>query len=68
MRRELKSLQKQGYQADDLVGKTGLEKVLENKLRGEKGGRVFIEDEKGKEIKNVAKKEAKRRRKCYVNN
>ncbi|WP_282048437.1 NTF2-like N-terminal transpeptidase domain-containing protein, partial [Bacillus cereus] len=56
---ELKSLQKQGYQADDLVGKTGLEKVLENKLRGEKGGRVFIEDEKGKEIKNVAKKEAK---------
>ena len=48
---ELKSLQKQGYQADDLVGKTGLEKVLENKLRGEKGGRVFIEDEKGKEIK-----------------
>ncbi|MEC2746492.1 penicillin-binding transpeptidase domain-containing protein, partial [Bacillus cereus] len=56
---ELKSLQKQGYQADDLVGKTGLEKVLENKLRGEKGGRVFIEDENGKEIKNVAKKEAK---------
>ncbi|MBW3216644.1 hypothetical protein KZC64_24110, partial [Salmonella enterica subsp. enterica serovar Javiana] len=32
---------------------------LENKLRGEKGGRVFIEDENGKEIKNVAKKEAK---------
>lgn len=57
---ELKSLQKQGYQADDLVGKTGLEKVLENKLRGEKGGRVFIEDEKGKEIKNVAKKKQKK--------
>ncbi|PEQ05040.1 penicillin-binding transpeptidase domain-containing protein [Bacillus toyonensis] len=56
---ELKSLQKKGYQADDLVGKTGLEKVLENKLRGEKGGRVFMEDENGKEIKNVAKKEAK---------
>ncbi|MDR4442417.1 penicillin-binding transpeptidase domain-containing protein, partial [Bacillus cereus] len=56
---ELKSLQNQGYQADELVGKTGLEKVLENKLRGEKGGRVFIEDEKGKEIENVAKKEAK---------
>ncbi len=28
-------------------------------MRGEKGGRVFIEDESGKEIKNVAKKEAK---------
>ena len=56
---ELKSLQKRGYQADDLIGKTGLEKVLENKLRGEKGGRVFIEDENGKEIKNVAKKKQK---------
>ncbi|MGQ0513771.1 phosphoglycerate kinase, partial [Bacillus sp. D-CC] len=30
---ELKSLQKRGYQADDLIGKTGLEKVLENELR-----------------------------------
>lgn len=57
---ELKSLQEKGYQADDLIGKTGLEKVLENKLRGEKGGRVFIEDESGKEIKNVAKKKQKK--------
>ena len=56
----VKITSKQGYQADDLVGKTGLEKVLENKLRGEKGGRVFIEDEKGKEIKNVAKKKQKK--------
>ncbi|EEM10833.1 Penicillin binding protein 3 [Bacillus pseudomycoides] len=56
---ELKLLQKKGYQTDDLVGKTGLEKVLENKLRGEKGGRVFMEDENGKEIKNLAKTEAR---------
>ncbi|WJE50635.1 penicillin-binding transpeptidase domain-containing protein [Bacillus cereus] len=56
---ELKLLQKKGYQADDLVGKTGLEKVLENKLRGEKGRRVFMEDENGKEIKNLAKTEAR---------
>lgn len=33
--------------------------MLENKLCGEKGGCVFIEDEKGKEIKNVVKKEVK---------
>ncbi|PHC39641.1 MecA protein [Bacillus pseudomycoides] len=56
---ELKLLRKKGYQTDDLVGKTGLEKVLENKLRGEKGGRVFMEDENGKEIKNLAKTEAR---------
>lgn len=56
---DLKTLQKKGYQADDPVGKAGLEQVFEDKLRGEKGGRVFMEDEKGKEIKNLAKTEAK---------
>ena len=29
--------------------------MLENKLRGEKGGRVFIEDEKGKRLKRSKK-------------
>ncbi|WP_459503612.1 penicillin-binding transpeptidase domain-containing protein [Bacillus sp. C1] len=56
---DLKSLQKKGYQADDPVGKAGLEQIFEGELRGEKGGRVFMEDAKGKEIKDLAKKEAK---------
>ena len=47
---DLKTLQKKGYQADDPVGKAGLEQVLEEKLRV-KGGRVFVEDAQGKEIK-----------------
>ena len=33
---DLKTLQKKGYQADDPVGKAGLEQVLEEKLRGKK--------------------------------
>ncbi|MFI8709113.1 penicillin-binding transpeptidase domain-containing protein [Bacillus sp. NPDC077411] len=56
---ELKTLKKKGYQADDLVGKTGLEKVLEDKLRGEKGVRIFMEDANGKVIEYLAKKEPK---------
>ncbi|KAA0765388.1 penicillin-binding protein 3 [Bacillus sp. SH5-2] len=55
---DLKTLQKKGYQADDPVGKAGLEQVLEEKLRGKKGGRVFVEDAQGKEIKNLAKTDA----------
>ena len=58
-RRFKSDLQKKGYQADDPVGKAGLEQVFEEKLRGKKGGRVFMEDAQGKEIKNLAKIEAK---------
>ncbi|MFD3448740.1 penicillin-binding transpeptidase domain-containing protein [Microbacteriaceae bacterium 4G12] len=56
---ELKTLEKKGYKADDPVGKTGLEKVFEDTLRGENGGRVYITDAKGKEVAQLAKKEAK---------
>ncbi|MBJ8029616.1 penicillin-binding transpeptidase domain-containing protein [Bacillus cereus group sp. N21] len=56
---DLKDLQKKGYQADDPVGKAGLEQVFEEKLRGKKGGRVFMEDAQGKEKKELAKIEAK---------
>ncbi|MGR5908022.1 hypothetical protein ACT7DL_17190 [Bacillus paranthracis] len=64
---DLKTLQKKGYQADDPVGKAGLEQVLEEKLRGKKGGRVFVEDAQGKEIKNLAKTDAVDGEKCNFN-
>ncbi len=56
---DLKKLADKGYKADDPIGRTGLESVFEDKLRGEKGGRVYIADAKGKELKELAKKEAK---------
>ncbi|WP_369899850.1 penicillin-binding transpeptidase domain-containing protein [Bacillus manliponensis] len=56
---DLKTLEKKGYRADEPVGKTGLEKVLEDKLRGEDGGRIYIEDGNGNEVKEVAKKKPK---------
>ncbi|MCM3736672.1 penicillin-binding transpeptidase domain-containing protein [Bacillus cytotoxicus] len=56
---DLKKLEGKGYKADDPIGRTGLENVFEDKLRGEKGGRVYIVDAKGKELKELAKKQAK---------
>ncbi|HDX9579151.1 TPA: penicillin-binding transpeptidase domain-containing protein [Bacillus pseudomycoides] len=56
---DLKKLEGKGYKADDPIGRTGLENVFEDKLRGEKGGRVYIVDSKGKELKELAKKQAK---------
>jgi len=56
---DLKKLEEKGYKADEPIGKTGLENVFEEKLRGEKGGRVYIADAKGKELKELAKKQAK---------
>ncbi|WP_229140033.1 penicillin-binding transpeptidase domain-containing protein [Bacillus sp. REN16] len=39
---DLKKLEGKGYSANDVVGKKGLEMVLEDRLRGEKGAKVFI--------------------------
>ncbi|NOU93322.1 penicillin-binding transpeptidase domain-containing protein [Paenibacillus sp. LMG 31456] len=47
-----------GYQIDDDIGKAGLEQVLEERLRGKDGGRIFISDVNGKEKVNVVKLEA----------
>nr|WP_306624425.1 penicillin-binding transpeptidase domain-containing protein [Bacillus wiedmannii] len=56
---ELKKIQKKGYKADDPIGKAGLELVFEDKLHGKKGGRVFMENAQGKEIKDLVKTEEK---------
>lgn len=40
---ELKELQKAGYTEEDIVGKRGLEQLLEERLRGENGIEIYIE-------------------------
>ena len=40
---ELEKLKEEGYSESDLVGKRGLEQLLEAKLRGEDGVRIYIE-------------------------
>ncbi|MFS0821560.1 penicillin-binding transpeptidase domain-containing protein [Bacillus sp. 1P02SD] len=39
---DLKKLEEKGYSTNDVVGKKGLEMVLEDRLRGEKGAKVYI--------------------------
>ncbi|MCR8630693.1 penicillin-binding transpeptidase domain-containing protein [Paenibacillus radicis (ex Xue et al. 2023)] len=48
-----------GYQIDDDIGKAGLEQVLEERLKGKDGGRIYIADANGKEKVNVVKRDAR---------
>ncbi|TCS81063.1 penicillin-binding transpeptidase domain-containing protein [Tepidibacillus fermentans] len=52
---ELQSLKDKGYSQSDLVGKSGLEKIFEEKLRGKNGGEIFIIDGKTNAHKVIAK-------------
>ncbi|MFA8439368.1 penicillin-binding transpeptidase domain-containing protein [Pueribacillus sp. YX66] len=54
---ELEELKDKGYQSGDQIGKNGLEKVFEDKLRGKDGGRIYIMDEDGIEKEEIASQE-----------
>nr|WP_284703659.1 penicillin-binding transpeptidase domain-containing protein [Clostridium swellfunianum] len=56
---ELKTLQAQGYDENDYIGRDGLEKVFESRLKGEIGGTIYTADSKGKKKSTVLKKEPK---------
>lgn len=49
----------QGYKTSDVIGKSGLEQIFEEKLRGSAGGRIVITDADGTEKKTVAERFAK---------
>ncbi|MCF6096595.1 penicillin-binding protein 2 [Thermovorax subterraneus] len=55
---ELKALRDKGYRPGDLVGKMGLEKVLETYLKGENGGRQVEVTATGKPIRTLGEKPA----------
>ncbi|RDY26472.1 penicillin-binding transpeptidase domain-containing protein [Romboutsia weinsteinii] len=54
---ELEKGEGKGYSSSSLIGKGGLEKVYDDKLRGSDGGHIYIE--RGDEQITVSKKEAK---------
>lgn len=54
---ELKEFKEKGYREGDQIGKNGLEKVFEDKLRGKDGGRIYIVDEEGIEKEEIARQE-----------
>lgn len=57
---EINKNKDEGYTAQDKIGKMGLEKVYEKRLRGEKGGEIYIaKDGKDGSKKIIVRKEAK---------
>lgn len=56
---ELEQKKEQGYDEHSIIGKTGLEKVYENRLRAYDGAEIYIVNSNNKRVKTIAKKEAK---------
>ncbi|AKG74734.1 penicillin-binding transpeptidase domain-containing protein [Salinicoccus halodurans] len=48
----------EGYQAGDIIGKRGLEKLYEEKLRPERGYNISVVDQNGEEVESLFSKEA----------
>ena len=47
---ELAEKQAQGYAGDEMVGRTGLEQVYENELRGKPGGTLYVHSPEGQVV------------------
>ena len=56
---ELKTYKDQGYDENDIIGKTGLEGIFEKRLRGEVGGSIYTVDGKGNKKTVILQKPAK---------
>lgn len=56
-KKELKSFSTSGLEAGDLVGKTGVERMYNSYLQGEKGGRQVEMDAYGKALKTISQKD-----------
>ncbi|WP_106498325.1 penicillin-binding transpeptidase domain-containing protein [Lentibacillus sp. Marseille-P4043] len=54
---QLVELEEKGYSSGDIVGKTGLEKIFEKRLRGENGGHIYIKKTNGSFKETLAKTE-----------
>ncbi|MDI6786034.1 MAG: penicillin-binding protein 2 [bacterium] len=54
------------YKTGDLIGKTGIEKTLDDYLRGENGGKQVEVDAKGRKIRILSCKEPKAGRNVYL--
>lgn len=52
---ELTELKGKGYTSGDIIGKTGLEQIFEETLRGEKGGHIYIKKSDGRFKETLAK-------------
>lgn len=56
---ELEQNKEKGYSSSSVIGKSGLEKAYEDRLRAIDGKEIIIVDEKGNKIKQLAKQDKK---------
>lgn len=56
---ELKELEQEGYSSNSIIGKSGIEKQYEDKLRGIDGIEIIIVDNKGNTKQTIAQTELK---------
>ena len=56
---ELEENEGKGYNTNSLIGKSGLEKAYEDTLKGTDGTEIYIEDENGNKIRDLATQEKK---------
>lgn len=56
---ELEEKKNEGYTSNSIIGKSGLEKTYENKLRAVNGKEIYIVDENNTKVKTLAKVELK---------
>lgn len=50
---ELENMKEKGYTSSSVIGKTGLEKQYEDRLKGTDGVKIYIEDDTGTNIKTI---------------
>lgn len=56
---QLKKLKDKGYDKNDTLGQSGLEKYYEDRLRGQDGAEIYTADEDGNKLETIAKEEPK---------
>ncbi len=56
---ELQQNEGKGYTTNSVIGKSGLEKAYEEKLRGIDGSEIYIVDEQGNKISEIVKQDKK---------
>ena len=53
---EIEKNKEEGYKKDDIIGKTGLEKIYEKTLRGKNGYEIYVVDKNNKKKKSLISK------------
>ena len=56
---ELEKYKDMGYNSNSMIGKAGLEKQYEQRLKGQNGAEIYIEDSNGNKKAEIIKQEAK---------